>query len=65
MARVYDKEFLVAAYMSKFIKMPNIAIETLCNLEDNANKLFDRVGKTEFRQYASLDAAAIKEYIAG
>jgi len=62
MARGYDKDFLVAAYMSRFIKAMFIPIEVLCELEDNANKLYDRVGKDEFRVYASLDAEAIKDY---
>lgn len=62
MGKSYDKDFLVAVYMAKFLKMPNITIETLCNLEDNANKLYDRVGKTEFRTYASVTSEAIKEY---
>jgi hypothetical protein len=62
MARGYDKEFLIAAYMSRFIKAMFIPIEALCTLEENAEKLYDRVGKDEFRVYASLDAAAIKEY---
>lgn len=62
MARGYDKEFLIAAYMSPFIKAMFIPIEVLCELEENANKLYDRVGKDEFRTYASLDAAAIKKY---
>lgn len=62
MARGYDKDFLIDAYMSRFIKMANITIEVLCELEANAHKLYDRVGKDEFRVYASLDAAAIKEY---
>lgn len=60
MARGYDKEFLIAAYLHRFIK--HIPIETLCALEDNANTLYDKVGKDKFRDYASLDAQAIKEY---
>lgn len=62
MARGYDKEFLIEAYMSRFIKAMFIPIEVLCELEDNANKLYDRVGKDEFRTYASLDAEAIKKF---
>lgn len=48
--------------MSRFIKAMFIPIEVLCELEDNANKLYDRVGKDEFRTYASLDAEAIKKF---
>lgn len=62
MARGYDKEFLIAAYLHRFVKSKHIPIETLCALEENANTLYDKVGKDKFRDYASLDAQAIKEY---
>jgi hypothetical protein len=58
----YSKQFLLDAYMSRFIKQPHITIETLCKLEENADALYEKVGKIEFRKYASLDADAIKEY---
>lgn len=58
----YDKDFLVAAFMSRFIRAGVGTIEDLCELEDNAYKLYDRVGKDEFRVCASLDAAAIREF---
>lgn len=54
----YTKEFLVDAYLSRFLKTANI--EILVQLEADAIKLYDRVGKDEFRKYASLDAEAIK-----
>ena len=60
--RVYNKEFLVKVYMSRFVKMPNIEIEALCTLEDNANKLFDKVGKDEFRKYADVTPARLREF---
>jgi uncharacterized protein (DUF924 family) len=62
MARGYDRQFLIDAYMSRFIKLPYLAIEALCELEENAEKLYDRVGKDEFRTYASLDAEAIRKF---
>lgn len=62
MAKAYDKDFLVAVYMARFLKMPNIAIETLCTLEENATKLYDKVGKTEFRKYADITPERIREY---
>ena len=58
----YSKHFLLDVYMSRFIRQSHITIETLCTLEENADKLYEKVGKTEFRKYASLDADAIKEY---
>jgi hypothetical protein len=60
--KVYDKDFLVEVYMSRFVKMPNIEIDMLCKLEDNANKLFDRVGKDEFRKYSDVTPARIREF---
>jgi hypothetical protein len=58
----YDKDFLVAVFMHKYIKSGVIAIETLCDMEENAYKLYDRVGKDKFREYAAVTPQAIKEY---
>jgi len=58
MAKAYDKDFLVAAYLSRF----DIDVNVLSVLEENAIKLYDKVGKDEFRKYASLDAEAIRQY---
>lgn len=60
MAQSYSKEFLVAAYLHKFL--PVCTIEQLLELEHNADKFYDKVGRDKFRQYASLDADAIKQY---
>ena len=56
----YTKDFLVQAYLHRF--MQACTIEQLCELEHNANKLFDEVGRDKFRQYASLDSDTIKQY---
>lgn len=58
----YTKNFLIDAFMHRYIKSGVVAIEILCNMEENAIKLYDRVGKDKFREYASLDAQAIKEF---
>lgn len=58
----YTKDFLIDAYLSRFFDVKDIAIEQLELLEANAIKLYDRVGKDKFRDYASLDAGAIREY---
>ena len=58
----YTKEFLIAAYMSRFIKCSLITIEQLVALETQADKFYDEVGRDKFRVYASLDADAIKLY---
>ena len=58
----YTKEFLIAAYMSRFIKCSLITIEQLEQLETQADKFYDEVGRDKFRVYASLDAEAIRDY---
>lgn len=58
----YTKDFLIAAFMSRYIACQLISIEQLEHLEKLAVDLYDRVGKDKFRVYASLDADAIKTY---
>lgn len=58
----YTKEFLIDAYMARFIHCSLITIEQLENLEKMANDLYDRVGKAEFRKYSSLDSNALKVF---
>jgi hypothetical protein len=58
----YTKEFLIAAYMSRFIKCNLITIDQLVALETQADKFYDKVGRDKFRVYASLDAEAIRLY---
>ena len=62
MAATYTKEFLIDAYLSRFLACKAIAIEKLELLEANAIDLYDRVGRDKFRVYASLDAEAIRDY---
>jgi hypothetical protein len=58
----YSKEFLVDAFMSRFLTCSLISIEKLVELEDMANRFYDEVGRDKFRVYCSLDAEAIKVY---
>ena len=58
----YSRDFLIDAFMSRYIKCSLITIEQLVNLEQMANDLYDRVGRDSFRTYASLDAEAIRVY---
>jgi hypothetical protein len=58
----YTKDFLIAAFMSRYIACQIISIEKLEHLEKLAIDLYDKVGKDKFRTYASLDADAIKTY---
>lgn len=58
----YSREFLIDAFMSRYIKSTLITIEELVRLEQMACDLYDRVGRDSFRSYASLDAEAIRVY---
>lgn len=58
----YTREFLVDAFMSRYIACQLITIEQLERLETMAYDLYDKVGRDKFRSYASLDADAIKLY---
>ena len=58
----YTREFLINAFMSRYMACQLISIESLENLEKLASDLYDRVGRDKFRTYASLDADAIKLY---
>jgi hypothetical protein len=58
----YTREFLIAAFMSRYVACQLISIESLEHLEKLAIELYDRVGRDKFRTYASLDADAIKTY---
>ena len=58
----YTREFLIAAFMSRYINCSLITIEQLEHQEKLAADLYDRVGRDKFRAYASLDADAIRAY---
>ncbi len=58
----YSRDFLIDAFMSRYIKCALLSIEQLVHLEQMANDLYDRVGRDSFRSYASLDATAIRVY---
>lgn len=58
----YSRDFLIDAFMSRYVKCTLISIEKLVRLEQMANDLYDRVGRDQFRVYASLDADAIRVY---
>ena len=58
----YTKEFLIEAFMSRYINCDHLPIEKLERLEIMANDLYDRVGRDSFRVYACLDAEAIREF---
>jgi hypothetical protein len=58
----YSRDFLISAFMSRYIKSTLITIEELVRLEQMAHDLYDRVGRDSFRSYASLDAEALRVY---
>jgi hypothetical protein len=58
----YTKEFLIDAFMNRYVNCNGIDIEQLERLEKMANDLYDRVGRDQFRVYACLDAEAIRDY---
>jgi hypothetical protein len=58
----YTKEFLIDAFMSRYVDCNAITIEQLEKLEQMAVDLYDRVGRDSFRTYACLDAEAIRKY---
>ena len=58
MALAYTKEFLVNAYLSRYLKVA----ADLPALQRMAEVLYDREGRDRFRVFASLDAEALKIY---
>jgi hypothetical protein len=53
----YSKDFLVSAFLSRYVMLPDDKFEAL---EVMANEFYDKVGRDKFRVYCSLDADAIK-----
>ena len=58
----YSRQFLIDAFLSRYVTCTLISIEQLVRLEQMANDLYDRVGRDGFRTYASLDAEALRVY---
>ena len=59
MAAGYTKEFLVEAFASRYI---SLGLDVYENLVKMANKFYDEAGKDKFREYACLDAEAIRTF---
>lgn len=53
----YTKDFLISAYLSRFI---SVSADLFEQLEVQAERFYNTVGRDTFRVYASLDADAIK-----
>ena len=57
---IYTKDFLIGVYIDRYAETCDL--DTLLLLEENANKLYNEVGKDRFRTYASLDTQRLREY---
>lgn len=53
----YTKEFLVSAFLSRYVSLDTDKFE---QLEQLAISFYDKAGRDKFRLYCSLDAEAIK-----
>jgi hypothetical protein len=58
----YTKDFLVNAFLDRFVNCSLVTIDQLESMETMANKFYDKVGRDKFRVYTALDADAIKRY---
>ena len=58
----YTKEFLVDAFLHRYMACKAITLEEFDRLEVMANKLFDEAGRDKFRVYANHDADALRQY---
>lgn len=59
MAIAYTRDFLIDAFVSRY---ECLGPESAAKCRALAEPFYDKVGKDEFRKYASLDAEAIKVY---
>lgn len=58
----YTKDFLVNAFLDRFVSCRLVSIDQMESMETMANNFYDQVGRDKFRTYASLDADVIKRY---
>lgn len=55
----YTREFLICAFLSRYIDMPT---DTFMRLADMAENFYNEAGRDKFRVYCSLDADALRVY---
>lgn len=53
----YSKDFLISAFLSRYVSLDT---EKFKEMEIMADSFYDKVGRDKFRVYCSLDAEAIK-----
>jgi hypothetical protein len=58
----YTKDFLVDAFLDRFVNCSLITLDQLESMETMANRFYDEVGRDKFRVYSSLDADTLKRY---
>ena len=58
----YTKDFLVDAFLDRFVNCSLITLDQLESMETMANRFYDEVGRDKFRVYSSLDADTLKTY---
>ena len=61
MAKAYSKEFLIDVYLSRFDEV-SLSYSQFNAPKQNAEKLYDKVGKTEWRKYADVTPERIQQY---
>lgn len=55
----YTKEFLISAFLSRYVSLPEDAFERLTEM---AYSFYAEAGRDKFRTYCALDAEAIRHY---
>ena len=55
----YTKEFLISAFLSRYVTLPEGQFESLTEMAYN---FYADAGRDKFRIYCSLDAEAIRAY---
>jgi len=58
----YTKDFLVDAFLDRFVNCSLITLDQLESMETMANRFYDEVGRDKFRVYSGLDADTLKRY---
>jgi hypothetical protein len=58
----YTKDFLVDAFLDRFVNCAILDVTQVERLETMANSFYDEVGRDKFRVWCGLDADTIKLY---
>lgn len=55
----YSQDFLIAAFLSRYVTLPAAQFESLCEM---AYRFYAQAGRDKFRVYCCLDAEALRLY---